>query len=733
MPTDSTASTMSYEDSLSSQYLASSISSLSSARAQSSQIARTYRQAAQLFLTRRLYEALSTIDPIISPEASDSPFPKDDQTDRNAAPVAFASKTSRVKVWSFYLTLLNAIIDLGPEEGKLVFGSTKWRELASYARQGTIWDLVVKQGYQGNEGAVDAEVVVNLATLLLAHMPSQKLNQQRLETYLSALSNPSFDIAAHLEASQQSMRNSSHHNGTSTPRDLNTRLKLLELYTLHVLPQNDEWDYARDFISMSEVLDDERRDAFLQALHTLKEEKALDGIREKELQRRQDEEMQQRRIEDERRRKEEARAEQERRRREADERPRTAGSQNRASSASSSNNNNNSRAGQTNRNPPASRAKPPQKKATPPSPRIHRSIFATMQAAVLNAGKSVSQNPMVLLRDRIKQSLQGGGAAFGAATTAALFPRKTANPVSVNTPAAPFPTPVNPPLAVGRPAGVQEALAAAARPVDPNGLYQYGFPGPVSDLRAAASLTSAYDRRTRNPAWVVEHITPESLKNSNADRKHSVFVEDEGIPEKFRAKLKDYFRSGYDRGHQVPAADAKWSQQAMDDTFALSNMCPQVGEGFNRDYWAHFEDFCRRLTGRYPSVRIVTGPLYLPKKEADGKWRVSYEVIGNPPNVAVPTHFYKVIFAEDGKVGGSVSLGAFVLPNAKIANDKPLQDFEVPLEAVERASGLEFASLLPPAQRKSLCKEIKCSIIVKDYSQRQKTLANPPPPPKANL
>ena len=89
----------------------------------------------------------------------------------------------------------------------------------------------------------------------------------------------------------------------------------------------------------------------------------------------------------------------------------------------------------------------------------------------------------------------------------------------------------------------------------------------------------------------------------------------------FRAKLKDYFRSGYDRGHQVPAADCKWSQDAMNATFALSNMCPQVGEGFNRDYWAHFEDFCRRLTTFYPSVRIVTGPLYLPKKELDGnKW-----------------------------------------------------------------------------------------------------------------
>lgn len=183
---------------------------------------------------------------------------------------------------------------------------------------------------------------------------------------------------------------------------------------------------------------------------------------------------------------------------------------------------------------------------------------------------------------------------------------------------------------------------------------------------------------------MAEHITPSSLSQQNADRKHSVFVEDASIPEKFRAKLKDYFRSGYDRGHQVPAADAKWSQEAMDDTFALSNMCPQVGEGFNRDYWAHFEDFCRRLTTRYPSVRIVTGPLYLPKKEADGKWRVSYEVIGSPPNVAVPTHFYKIIYGEDGKAGGNVALGAFVLPNAQINNSKPLADFEVPLEAVER-------------------------------------------------
>lgn len=316
------------------------------------------------------------------------------------------------------------------------------------------------------------------------------------------------------------------------------------------------------------------------------------------------------------------------------------------------------------------------------------------------------------------------GAVTGAAATAAFLSTKKETPTPVTTTtttttSTPSRTSPQAPVAFAPP----PAPVARKPLVDPNGLFQYGFPGPVADLKPAASLTSSYDRRTRNPAWVAEHITPESLANNNADRKHSVFVEDVSIPEMFRAKLKDYFRSGYDRGHQVPAADAKWSQEAMDDTFALSNMCPQVGDGFNRDYWAHFEDFCRRLTGSYPSVRIVTGPLYLPKRDPDGKWRVSYEVIGQPPNVAVPTHFYKVIFAEDGKDGGKVALGAFVLPNAVIANTKPLQDFEVPIEAVERASGLEFASKLEPARRKRLCQEVNCSLIVKEYKKRQEGFA----------
>ena len=337
-------------------------------------------------------------------------------------------------------------------------------------------------------------------------------------------------------------------------------------------------------------------------------------------------------------------------------------------------------------------------------------------------------------------------AGAGAAATAAMYNLRsdkkpeittttvvTATAIKPSTaPAAPVPssqvfsqTSSAVPAVPAVPGATTTALAAQGF-VDPSGLFQYGFPGPVSDVATRQALVSSFDRRLRNPQWVVEHITPASLAMRDGDRKHSVFVEDPLVPEKFRAKLKDYFRSGYDRGHQVPAADAKWSQTAMNDTFFLTNMCPQVGEGFNRDYWAHFEDFCRRLTQRYPSVRIVTGPLYLPRRDpADNKWYVKYEMIGNPPNVAVPTHFYKVIFAEDGTVGGKVALGAFVLPNAPIPNEKPITDFEVPVEAVERASGLEFATNLPVQRRKRLCADTTCALVIREYAERQKVFAKP--------
>jgi endonuclease G len=93
--------------------------------------------------------------------------------------------------------------------------------------------------------------------------------------------------------------------------------------------------------------------------------------------------------------------------------------------------------------------------------------------------------------------------------------------------------------------------------------------------QTAEHLTAASLSRTPPPS--APHATPIPLESARAadtsplppatkgDRSKSVFMEDEGVPEMFRAKLQDCvpsptssllgtadlvdFRSGYDRGH----------------------------------------------------------------------------------------------------------------------------------------------------------------------------------------
>ena len=228
---------------------------------------------------------------------------------------------------------------------------------------------------------------------------------------------------------------------------------------------------------------------------------------------------------------------------------------------------------------------------------------------------------------------------------------------------------------------------------------RHGMPvGPR--LRAFRDFVVAYDPRTRNPLWALEHFTRDSTRGPG-DRAVASFQEDRGIPARFRSKLSDFQRSGFDRGHMVPAATHRGSQGALEETFTLSNVSPQVGRGFNRDYWARFEHFVKGLARGSAGVFVVTGPLFVPHLEkgplagAGGTgWRANHALLGAPPElVAVPTHFFKVVLVEPGGEDGKGTLpavGAFVMPNEKIDPKRPLSDFIVPVGALEAVAGLEF-------------------------------------------
>ncbi|GAB5586778.1 nuclease [Umbelopsis nana] len=316
-----------------------------------------------------------------------------------------------------------------------------------------------------------------------------------------------------------------------------------------------------------------------------------------------------------------------------------------------------------------------------------------------------------------KLGLLVGGAALGAVSLAA-YQKMQAKPapVPIATTLPPSKAPVPGPSVAGPkvPNSSLDKLENAKR------IMPFGSPGPINDLIYRNAYATSYNRRDRNPNWVAEHMTAESLtRGKGVDRSNSTFKEDEAIPAQFRARLSDYYKSNFDRGHMVAAADVKNSQQSMDETFYLTNIAPQVGEGFNRDYWAHVENFCRSLTKNFQDVYVYTGPLYLPHKEADGKFYVKYQVIGNPPNVAVPTHFFKVILTQKN---GNYSAAAFVLPNARISDNTPLEAFRVPIDAVERGAGLTFFNGMGEAKNslRDLCKDTQCKIVLSKYHEAQK-------------
>ncbi|XP_069775278.1 endonuclease G, mitochondrial isoform X2 [Narcine bancroftii] len=209
-----------------------------------------------------------------------------------------------------------------------------------------------------------------------------------------------------------------------------------------------------------------------------------------------------------------------------------------------------------------------------------------------------------------------------------------------------------------------------------NEIMKFGFPSR-SHIKTRESYVLAYDPRTRNALWVLERLDQARLSQSCSDRSRSEFREDESVHEYHRAQNGDYKGSAFDRGHLAAAANHKHSQKCMDDTFFLSNIVPQNPD-LNKNAWNSLERYCRSLTKYNKNV-----------KELDGKMYVKYQVIGKN-NVAVPTHIFKVVILE--KHSGEIELRSYVMPNLPVLENIPLERFLVPIESIERASGLLFVS-----------------------------------------
>eukprot|EP01112_Ceratiomyxa_fruticulosa_P014385 TRINITY_DN4112_c0_g1_i1.p1 TRINITY_DN4112_c0_g1~~TRINITY_DN4112_c0_g1_i1.p1 ORF type:complete len:410 (-),score=88.04 TRINITY_DN4112_c0_g1_i1:27-1256(-) len=304
---------------------------------------------------------------------------------------------------------------------------------------------------------------------------------------------------------------------------------------------------------------------------------------------------------------------------------------------------------------------------------------------------------------------------------------------------------------------------------------KYGLPS-YQNLTFYETFISSANYERRVPNWVLQCLHKEDLEGEEAsNRKHSQFTDKAlTVPPIFRASNDAYFGSGYSRGHMVPAGDtSKKSQSAMNETFILnSNIIPQHHHN-NSHFWYRLETYVHHTLvkgGNYKSVRVVSGPCFLPiveqpleydsaNAEKKAKRYVKYQVLGEA-GVAVPSHIFKVILIEpfdnnndtsqsenllsneSESEGGQKSnqlvpvsdkslipsyqkpnqkflLSAFLIPNDFIPANKELKDFEVPLSFLEKHTGLIFFPFLNrDSHTKSICESTSCEMMSEEGLER---------------
>ncbi len=190
-------------------------------------------------------------------------------------------------------------------------------------------------------------------------------------------------------------------------------------------------------------------------------------------------------------------------------------------------------------------------------------------------------------------------------------------------------------------------------------------------------FTVSYSPENRIPNWVKYELTAEE-SDGPYTRKGKRFRPDANLTVS-QAVDNDYKNSGWVRGHMAPAADFKWSDEAMGDTFHFTNCCPQ-NASLNGGQWSTLEKKVRNSAVKYGKVSVITGPIV---------GENIYGTIGDN-QVVVPDAFFKTMMATDTPYGPQSV--AFVMYNQE--HNANIQASAMSVNDLEAFTGYDFFSEL---------------------------------------
>lgn len=188
-------------------------------------------------------------------------------------------------------------------------------------------------------------------------------------------------------------------------------------------------------------------------------------------------------------------------------------------------------------------------------------------------------------------------------------------------------------------------LAGCARPSRPARLVPYGPPSPgaatssdiVLDHGALRIVFSADHKSARYARYT---LTAQNLRDRYIKRDRSdPFAKDPLLSAKGKGlalEPRAYARSGFDRGHLVPAEDLTWSEDGYFATFYMSNMSPQEPR-LNQKAWKELEEWARDAACGEEKVTVITGPVL----RQGLLW-----LKGDRSSTVVPEEYFKLVVDE---------------------------------------------------------------------------------------
>lgn len=197
-----------------------------------------------------------------------------------------------------------------------------------------------------------------------------------------------------------------------------------------------------------------------------------------------------------------------------------------------------------------------------------------------------------------------------------------------------------------------------------------------------------YSYKYKHSYWIAYRF--DNTTDGNVGR-NEAYKPDPELPSQYAAKHNDYTNSGYTRGHLCASSDRQYSKEANQQTFYMSNISPQSGNGFNQSgsAWNTGED---KVQAWGYNISRSTDTLYVVKGGTIGEGMIKGYIKNE---IAIPKYFFMAVLFRSGDNYKAIG---FYMPHENLKDDPDKKDpkkYLMSIDALEQETGIDFFHNLP--------------------------------------